>query len=43
MSSCENGSLYFCKSLTKGATPIDFAFNIHTDLVMRNRGSTLNG
>lgn len=31
------------KSLPKGSTPVDFAFNIHTEVGMRTRGSKVNG
>lgn len=31
------------KSLPKGATPLDFAFHIHTEIGMRTRGSKVNG
>ncbi len=35
-----NGEL---KSLPKGSTPIDFAFNIHTEIGMQTRGARVNG
>lgn len=31
------------KSLPKGATPLDFAFNVHTEVGMRTRGTKVNG
>lgn len=31
------------KSLPKGSTPLDFAFNIHTEIGMRTRGAKVNG
>lgn len=31
------------KSLPKGATALDFAFNIHTEIGMRTRGARING
>ncbi|WP_047245871.1 RelA/SpoT family protein [Maribacter thermophilus] len=31
------------KSLPKGATPLDFSFNIHTEVGMRTRGARVNG
>jgi GTP pyrophosphokinase len=35
-----NGDL---KSLPQGATPVDFAFNIHTEIGMHTRGAKING
>ncbi len=35
-----NGDL---KSLPKGATPLDFAFHIHTEIGMHTRGAKVNG
>ncbi|WP_431135035.1 RelA/SpoT family protein [Psychroserpens mesophilus] len=35
-----NGDL---KSLPKGATPLDFAFNVHTEIGMKTRGAKVNG
>ncbi|WP_029034801.1 RelA/SpoT family protein [Salinimicrobium terrae] len=31
------------KSLPKGATPLDFAFSIHTEVGLRTRGARING
>ena len=31
------------KSLPKGATPLDFAFSVHTEVGMRTRGARVNG
>ena len=31
------------KSLPKGATPLDFAFSIHTEIGLRTRGARVNG
>ncbi len=35
-----NGEL---KSLPKGATPLDFAFHVHTEVGLRTRGARVNG
>ncbi len=35
-----NGDL---KSLPKGATPLDFAFSVHTEIGMKTRGAKVNG
>lgn len=31
------------KSLPKGSTPLDFAFNVHTEVGLRTRGAKVNG